>query len=100
MGGKMATVTHVAGGAANAALMLISAGLAAAYGLKGVRVNAVNPSTTLTARMQGITRDEALGRVAAPEEIANAVLFLCSPRASYISGAVLSIDGAISPIVV
>jgi NAD(P)-dependent dehydrogenase (short-subunit alcohol dehydrogenase family) len=119
MGGKMATVTHLAGGAANAALMLISAGLAAAYGPKGVRVNAVNPSTTLTARMQeglkadarqqGITPDEALakatvrmpqGRVATPEEIANAVLFLCSPRASYISGAVLSIDGAISPMVV
>jgi NAD(P)-dependent dehydrogenase (short-subunit alcohol dehydrogenase family) len=41
-----------------------------------------------------------LGRVAMPEEIANAVLFLCSPRASYISGAILSMDGALSPMVV
>lgn len=119
MGGKVATLTHMAGGAANAALMLISAGLAAAYGPKGVRVNAINPSLTLTERMEeglqadarlsGITREEALarasarmplGRVATPEEIANAVLFLCSPRASYISGAILSMDGAITPIVV
>lgn len=119
MGGKVATLTHMAGGAANAALMLISAGLAAAYGPKGVRVNAVNPSLTLTERMEeglqadarlnGITREEALarasarmplGRVATAEEVANAVLFLCSPRASYISGAILSMDGAITPIVV
>ena len=119
MGGKVATLTHMAGGAANAALMLISAGLAAAYGPKGVRVNAVNPSLTLTERMEeglqadarlnGITREEALarasarmplGRVTTAEEVANAVLFLCSARASYISGAILSMDGAITPIVV
>ena len=118
MGGKVATVTHMAGGAANAALMLMSAGLAAAYGPKGVRVNAVNPTITLTERMdQGlaadarqnnITKEEALaragaklplGRVATAEEIANAVLFLCSPSASYISGAIVSMDGAATPIV-
>src|SRR5690606_20478917 len=42
-GGKVASPTHLSGGAANAALMLVSAGMAAAYGPKGVRVNAVNP---------------------------------------------------------
>ncbi len=118
-GGKVATLTHMAGGAANAALMLITAGLAAAYGPRGVRVNAVNPSLTLTERMEegleadaklsGITKEEALtrasarmplGRVATAGEIANAVLFLCSPRASYISGAIVSMDGALTPIVV
>ena len=46
-------VPHLAGGTANAALMLASAGLASAYAGKGVRVNAVNPDFTLTVRLHG-----------------------------------------------
>ena len=118
-GGKVAKPVHLPGGAANAALMLVSAGLAAGYGPRGIRVNAINPGTTLTERMQEglqaearlhhITPDEALakmsanlplGRVARPEEIANAAVFLCSPKASYISGAIVSMDGAVTPMVV
>ncbi len=118
-GGKVASPTHLSGGAANAALMLVSAGLAAAYGPKGVRVNAVNPGLTLTERLKeglaaeaklaNIDADEALaranqrlplGRIAKPEEIADAVVFLASPRASYISGAILAMDGAVTPMVV
>lgn len=117
-GGKVASPTHLPGGAANAALMLVSAGLAAAYGPKGVRVNAVNPGMTLTerlvegmatdARLHGITPEEAtaraasrlpLGRIAKPAEIADAVVFLASPRASYISGAIVAMDGAVTPLV-
>jgi len=119
MGGKVASPTHLAGGAANAALMLASAGLAAAWGPRGVRVNAVNPAQTLTerlaeglaaeARLRNTTADEVLrqaqakmplGRLASADDIANAVVFLASPRASYISGAVLSMDGAATPMVV
>jgi NAD(P)-dependent dehydrogenase (short-subunit alcohol dehydrogenase family) len=119
MGGKVATSTHLAGGAANAALMLASAGLAAAWGPRGVRVNAVNPTLTLTQRLaEGLEADarqrnatpEALlqeaerklplGRLAKPEEIAAVVVFLASPRASYVSGAILSMDGASVPMVV
>jgi NAD(P)-dependent dehydrogenase (short-subunit alcohol dehydrogenase family) len=118
-GGKVASPTHLSGGAANAALMLVSAGMAAAYGGRGVRVNAVNPGLTLTerlkeglaaeARLANIDIEEALaranqrvplGRIANPEEIADAVLFLASPRASYITGAILSMDGAVTPMVV
>lgn len=118
-GGKVASPIHLPGGAANAALMLASAGLAAAYGPRGVRVNAVNPGLTLTdrlkegmaadARLQGITPDEAtaratarlpLGRMAEPREIADAVVFLASDRASYITGAILAMDGAVTPMVV
>ena len=119
MGGKVATTTHIAGGAANAALMLATAGLAAAWGPRGVRINAVNPTLTLTerlaegfsvdARLRNTSQDEVqrqaekklpLGRLAKPEEVAAAVLFLSSPRASYISGAILSMDGAATPMVV
>ena len=118
-GGKVAAVTHLAGGTANVALMLASAGLAAAYAGKGVRLNAVNPGLTLTeclkegmqaeARQQGISIEEALtrakatrplGRIAEPCEIADAVVYLSSNRASYITGAVVAMDGAVTPMVV
>lgn len=118
-GGKVANPIHLPGGAANAALMLISAGLAAAYGPKGVRVNAVNPGATVTdrlqsglvtaAKMEGISVEEALlratrniplGRLAQPEEVANAVLFLASNCASYVTGVVMTMDGAAAPMVV
>ena len=118
-GGKVASSIHLPGGAANAALMLVTAGLATTYAPKGVRVNAVNPGLTLTerlqegiaadARAQGISTEEALhraqarlplGRIARPEEIAAAIVFLASPRASYISGAILAMDGAVTPMVV
>ena len=118
-GGKVASPIHLPGGAANAALMLVSAGLAAAYGAQGIRVNAVNPGLTLTdrlhegfaadARLKGLSPDEVmaqsvakipLGRLADPEEIANAVLFLASSKASYVTGICMSMDGALNPMVV
>ena len=118
-GGKVASPIHMPGGAANAALMLVSSGMAAAYGPMGVRVNAVNPGATYTerlqagmlatARMQNISEQEALaqvtskvplGRLAQPEEVANVVLFLASDRASYVTGVVLTMDGAATPMVV
>ncbi|MEY4317459.1 MAG: Gluconate 5-dehydrogenase [Pseudomonadota bacterium] len=118
-GGKVASPIHLPGGSANAALMLASVGLANAYGPQGVRVNAINPGLTLTdrlhegfaadARMRGLSTDEVLqqsvaklplGRIASPEEIANAAVFLASSKASYITGICMSMDGALNPIVV
>lgn len=118
-GGKVASPTHLAGGAANAALMLATAGLASAYAGKGVRVVGINPGLTNTdrvaeglksdAKLNGITEDEALkravqripmGRMAEPEEIANLTLFLASSRASYVTGVIVSMDGAVAPVVV
>jgi NAD(P)-dependent dehydrogenase (short-subunit alcohol dehydrogenase family) len=119
MGGKLASPIHLPGGAANAALMLASAGLANAFAGKGVRVNAVNPGMTSTERMQEGLEAEArqtgkavdellqakrrampLGRIATPEEIADVVVFLASKRAAYVSGAIVSLDGAATPAVV
>src|SRR5580700_1172410 len=69
----------------------------------GVRVNAVAPGPTETGmlnrftggaeRKAGLISTVPLGRVGEPDEIANAILFLCSDRASFISGHVLSVDG-------
>ncbi len=117
-GGKVASPQHLAGGSANAALMLASAGLANAYAHLGVRVNGINPGNTLTERLQKniaveaklkqiseqqaeaqITNKLPLGRMAEPKEIAQAVLFLSSDRASYITGAILQMDGALTPMV-
>jgi NAD(P)-dependent dehydrogenase (short-subunit alcohol dehydrogenase family) len=111
-GGKGANPVHLPGGAANAALMLATVGLAAAYGPKGVRVNGINPGATLTGRVQeglrveaamtGLTeaelraRGEAripLGRYGTPEEVARVALFLASDQASYVTGAIVPMDG-------
>ncbi len=117
-GGKVASPTHIAGGSANAALMLATAGLGAAYAASGVRVVGVSPGLTETgrvaeglaadARLSGIDVEEArrravakipIGRPASPGEIADAVVFLASGRASYVTGATLAMDGALNPVV-
>ena len=68
-----------------------------------VRVNVVAPGPTETGmlnrftgsaeRKAGLISTVPLGRVGEPDEVANAILFLCSDRASFISGHVLSVDG-------
>jgi NAD(P)-dependent dehydrogenase (short-subunit alcohol dehydrogenase family) len=118
-GGKQASPIHLPGGAANAALMLASAGLGNAFAGKNIRVNAVNPSATLTERLQeGIAADarqsgstpeqtlalrakqHPMGRFAEPREVADVVIFLASKRASYVNGAVLTVDGGAAATVV
>ena len=117
-GGKVANPVHLPGGAANAALMLATTGLAAAFGPNGVRVNGINPGGTLTGRVQeglaveakmtGLAPDELLaraqaklplGRLGTPEEVARAALFLASDQASYVTGAIVPMDGGANPVV-
>ena len=76
--------------------------LARELGKDNIRVNAVAPGVTLTDMMKDvpdsviepIIKSIPLGRIGTPEDIANAFLFLASDMASYITGVVLSVDGA------
>ena len=99
-----------------AAVLSLSRLVADLYAKDGVRCNAVTPGPTETeswlgegglADQQG-DRDEVLakvgagrplGRLARPEEIASVVVFLCSERASYVTGAAWSADGGTVPII-
>ena len=74
------------------------------YATRGIRINAVCPGTINTPMAQSLTggdpkvlaeflKDEPIGRIGAPEEIASAVLWLCSPGASYVIAHALLVDG-------
>jgi NAD(P)-dependent dehydrogenase (short-subunit alcohol dehydrogenase family) len=89
--------------AAKAGLSMLTQVAALELGPKGIRVNAVAPGfvhTPLTepaAAIPGVVEEylenTALGRAGTPEDIANAVLYLCSPEASWLTGEVLDLNG-------
>jgi len=90
--------------AAKAGVLGMTRALASEWARKGIRVNAVAPGYVKTALVAGlvergaidaqaIARRTPMGRMAAPEEIAQTMAFLVSPQASYITGAVLPVDG-------
>jgi 3-oxoacyl-[acyl-carrier protein] reductase len=100
-------------GVANAADINFASSVAEQYGRYGVRINTVNPGPVNTdrwdtlekafARDKGVTQDLAhelatrsipFGRICEPGEVAALVTFLASPRASFINGAHIPIDGA------
>jgi len=101
-----------------AAVLSLSRLIADLYAKDGIRCNAVTPGPTATdvwlsegglADQQGDDRDAVLekvgadrplGRLATPDEIASVVVFLCSQRASYVTGAAWSADGGTVPIIV
>jgi 3-oxoacyl-[acyl-carrier protein] reductase len=101
-----------------AAMLSLSRLVADLYAKEGIRCNAVTPGPTATdawlgegglADQQGGDRDEVLakvgagrplGRLATPDEIAAVVVFLCSERASYVTGAAWSADGGTVPIII
>jgi NAD(P)-dependent dehydrogenase (short-subunit alcohol dehydrogenase family) len=87
-------------GSSKAAMVLLTKSWAAEYGPRGVRVNAVSPGPTRTegtagmgAALDELATGGPAGRPAAPEEIAEAIVFLVTERASFVHGAVLAVDG-------
>jgi 3-oxoacyl-[acyl-carrier protein] reductase len=105
-----------------AAVLSVSRLVADVYAKDGIRCNAITPGPTATdawladggladqqASRTGKTRHEVLqavgsgrplGRLAEPEEIASVIAFLCSERASYVTGAAWSADGGTVPIII
>lgn len=100
-GGKLPINIHLPGGSVNAALNLVLKGLANEYGEKGIRVNAASPGPIMSERQQQMidagmgnpAKGIPIGRLGEADEVADAVVFLASERAAYITGQVLSLDG-------
>jgi NAD(P)-dependent dehydrogenase (short-subunit alcohol dehydrogenase family) len=109
--GERPTAGYVAGSMANAGLMAFSRALGAESPNHGVRVVGLNPSATATdrgvtrwrnqaqkdlgdaERWRELTKGFPFGRPAEVKEVADVVVFLCSDRASYVSGTIISVDG-------
>jgi meso-butanediol dehydrogenase / (S,S)-butanediol dehydrogenase / diacetyl reductase len=100
--GLRASTLRVAYGTSKAALLHLMRQQAAELGAQGIRVNAVAPGPVETAMAQqvhtpairaGYHAAIPLGRYGTPQEIAEAVGFLCSDAAAYVNGQVLAVDG-------
>ena len=106
IGGFGGNPQRAAYNSAKAGIRILTEVLATEWAARGVRVNAIAPAVTRTAMLQEIL-DRAggeilledyegrtpLGRIAETQEMADVVAFLASPRASYITGQILAVDG-------
>jgi len=112
IGGRTGSADFTIGGTVNAALLNLTKALADRGVLEGIRVNAVNPGTITTERLQTriwnlareqglqpaaaaqrLARDLGIARFGEPEEVAQLVAFIVSPCASYLQGSIIDLDG-------
>ena len=98
--GLEAAALHASYGAAKAAMNALVKTMAVEWGASGIRVNALAPGPIVTARIRSSPEMEALlrgriplGRMGRIEEVADALLFLLSDMASFITGETLTADG-------
>jgi NAD(P)-dependent dehydrogenase (short-subunit alcohol dehydrogenase family) len=98
MAGQIGLAGAAAYGATKATLAAMTRSWAAEFSPSGVRVNAIAPGPVLTGgaapgRIEALGATTLLSRPAHPSEIAEVIAFLASPRASYVTGAVIATDG-------
>jgi NAD(P)-dependent dehydrogenase (short-subunit alcohol dehydrogenase family) len=98
MAGQIGLAGSAAYGATKAALSSMTRAWAAEFSPSGVRVNAIAPGPVYTAgaspeRIEALGNTTAIKRAANVEEIAEVASFLVSPQASYVTGAIIAIDG-------
>lgn len=98
MAGHVGLAGGAAYGATKAALTAMSRAWAAEFSPSGVRVNTVAPGPVFTAEskrdlIENLAGTTLLNRGAQPEEISEVIAFLASDKASYITGAVIPVDG-------
>jgi NAD(P)-dependent dehydrogenase (short-subunit alcohol dehydrogenase family) len=98
MAGQIGLAGGAAYGASKAALAALTRSWAAEFSPRGVRVNAVAPGPAYTdgaapERITALGGTTLLARAAQPEEIADVIAFLASPKSGYITGAVIAADG-------
>ena len=90
--------------AAKSGVNVLTKSSAVEYGKKGIRINAVSPGVIRTPGIEkyfkeqptladALERSAAMSRIGEPYEVAEAVVFLCSDKASFITGQLLSVDG-------
>ena len=101
--GIVGSATGAAYHASKGAVRLLTKAAAIQYAADGIRVNSVHPGVTNTPMIRELMADETagagflagtpMGRLGRPEEIANAILFLASDEAFFITGAELVVDG-------
>ncbi len=98
-GGKVGAVHYAA---AKAGVVALTRGLATQFGGQGLRANVLCPGTTDTPMIRSTLTDDQIaahvatipmGRLARPDEIARGVVFLLSDMASFVNGAILTVDG-------
>jgi NAD(P)-dependent dehydrogenase (short-subunit alcohol dehydrogenase family) len=96
MAGGVGLVGGAAYGATKASLEAMTRAWAVEYSARGVRVNAIAPGPVYTPasdRTKGLGETTPMQRASRPEEIAEVISFLASPRASYITGTTVAADG-------
>jgi 3-oxoacyl-[acyl-carrier protein] reductase len=99
--GEMGNGGQAAYSASKAGLIGLTKSVARELASRNIRVNAVSPGfigTDMTSHLEGETREKMiaaipLGRLGSPEDVANAVLFLASDAAAYVTGEVLKVNG-------
>src|SRR5438552_5751175 len=102
--GVMGRGVRAAYGASKAGVVLLTKSVASQYGSRGIRCNAVAPGLVLTPAVAGLTHEKLelasrsypMPRLCAPEDVANAVLFLASDEAAFVNGTTLMVDGGAS----